>query len=137
MGVDINPDYIAYAQKNYSGNFIAADVTQFEITETFDLILLNSLLHHIDDDGVVSLLRSIPRFMHSKSEVHILDLEMPDRMGIPRLLAKSDRGNYVRTRKAWESIFKGHFKKNGLTPYSVSIAGIGLWNMLHFRGELK
>src|SRR5512141_493278 len=49
-GLDINEGYIADARRRYGRDFRVADVTRFVpgTIEPGDMILLNSLLHHID-----------------------------------------------------------------------------------------
>src|SRR5262245_6399808 len=58
LGVDINPAYIAHARRTSGGTFAVADVQSESIPGrgTYDFVLVNSLLHHLDDESVSSLL---------------------------------------------------------------------------------
>jgi SAM-dependent methyltransferase len=60
LGIDINPEYVASARKRYPGRFEVADATAFAAGgETFDFVLVNSVLHHIDDPGTVRTLERL------------------------------------------------------------------------------
>ena len=61
-----------------------ADVTSdIPSSSKFDLILMNSLMHHLDDAGVAHLLGSLPTLLADDGEIHILDLVLAER-GLPR-----------------------------------------------------
>ena len=54
FGFDINAKYIELAKKNFSsrGNFTCQDILQASssnFTDTFDVVMANGVLHHIDD----------------------------------------------------------------------------------------
>ena len=68
---------------------------------TYDFVLVNSLLHHLDDDSVSSLLADLRRYVSSDGHIHVIDLELPERRGIPRALALGDRGDYPRSLQSW------------------------------------
>ena len=138
-GFDINPSYIRYAQKKYKRNFVVQDVCSFEAAEgdRFDFILLNSLLHHLSDDETHRILGQLGKLVSQGGFVHIVDLVLPDRSGIPRWLAKSDRGDFPRPLAAWEEIFTTYFGTAVFEPYPVKLFGIDLWNLVYFKGEPK
>src|SRR6185437_14584872 len=58
VGLDINPGYIADARARHGRDFRVADVTQLDpaTLQPADMILLNSLLNHLDDAEVHRLL---------------------------------------------------------------------------------
>jgi SAM-dependent methyltransferase len=132
VGLDINPGYIADARARHGRDFRVADVTQLDpaTLQPADMILLNSLLHHLDDAEVHRLLAALPPLLAPGGAVHILDLVLPERASIHRLMAKLDRGLYARPLDAWRAIFSSHFSVQLFEPYTFG----GLWSMVYFRG---
>src|SRR5690348_11667743 len=58
VGIDINSKYIRLARRRYKGKFLVADITKsHEILDGFyDFILINSFLHHIEEDAATQIL---------------------------------------------------------------------------------
>ncbi len=137
LGLDLNPQYIAFARKRFKRNFLVADAVTFspDPGEKFDFVLMNSLLHHIDDEGVHKLLSNVRELLGEDGEVHILDLELPETPGIALHLARADRGNYARKRETWRNVFTNYYQMLNFEPYSVGLFGVPLWNMVYFRGK--
>lgn len=143
-GLDWNSDYIQYARQKYSRDdsgreFIAADARTWQPQEggEFDLVLANSFFHHIDDDSTDQILRRVSRSLSAGGHVHILDLVLPERSGIGRWLAERDRGDFPRPLSHWEELFGRHFESLTFEPFTIRMMGVGLWNMVHFRGQPK
>jgi SAM-dependent methyltransferase len=139
MGIDLNPDYIASARRRFGRPFVAADIRTYTPSSDkgFDFILVNSLLHHIDDAGTHEILSNLAALLTQDGYVHILDLILPDRSGLARTIALSDRGHYPRQASAWEAIFRVHFEPVLVEPYPLGIFGTTLWNMLYFKGRRR
>lgn len=137
LGVDINPAYIADATRRFGPRFQVADVTTMKIEpgQGYDCILLNSLLHHIPDDGVGRLLSSLPGLLSEDGAVHILDLVLPDKPSIARFLARHDRGDFPRELETWRAVFTRHFRPVIFEPYPLGALGVTLWSMVYFQGR--
>jgi SAM-dependent methyltransferase len=137
LGVDINPAYIAHARRRHSGTFVVADVQSDPIPgrETYDFVLVNSLLHHLDDGAVSSLLGDVRRYVSTDGHVHVIDLELPERRGIPRTLALGDRGDHPRSFPAWRALLTEHFDEVVFEPFGVPSRGPMLWSMVYFKGR--
>lgn len=57
LGVDINPRYISTARRLYRLDFLQADATALTVGERgYDIVLINSLMHHLDDGQLRALL---------------------------------------------------------------------------------
>ena len=58
LGVDLNPAYIDHARRKHASHFEVADVRTDSVPGkgTYDFVLVNSLLHHLDDVAASSLL---------------------------------------------------------------------------------
>jgi len=138
-GLDINRRYIERARDRYEGRFIVADATAPDILngERFDFILVNSFLHHLPTDPVSKTLRRVNELLTDEGRVHVLDLVLPARRSLARLLAGADRGNYPRPIADWRDLLEGLFEPVSLEPFVLSAAGIPLWNMFHFTGRKR
>ena len=136
-GVDINPDYIANAQRRFPGRFLVGDVTDPAVlpAEQFDCVLLNSLMHHLDDDAVTGLLGRLDRFLTPGGSIHILDLVLPPHWGAARALARLDRGRFARPIAQWTALFERAMHVDVLEQYPLGIPGIPLWQMVYCAGR--
>ena len=139
LGLDINPRYIDYARDRYGRRFDVADIRTYETPadERFDFVLMNSLLHHIDEANVRRMLLQLRGVLADGGHVHIIDLVLPNRKGIPRTLAQCDRGDFARPLEAWEEIFGEFYESVVLEPFDVRLGGIRLWNLVYFKGKAR
>ncbi|HET9697295.1 MAG TPA: class I SAM-dependent methyltransferase [Terriglobales bacterium] len=137
LGLDFNPQYIENARRRFKGNFEVADVTQYraEPGTRFDFILVNSILHHIDDRNTDRILSHLNTLLTPDGHVHILELVTPEKPGIARKLAQMDRGKYARPLDCWRDLFSKHFETEIFEPYPLGMFGVPLWNMIYFKGR--
>jgi SAM-dependent methyltransferase len=136
VGVDINERYLAIARAKYRGRFIQADLETAELSSlgTFDTILVNSFLHHLPDDAVGRILRQLHDRLGPDGRVHILELVLPERRSLARMMAKLDRGRYARPLAAWSDLFDAHFEPVSVEPYQF---GGSLWAMVYYQGKAR
>lgn len=139
LGVDINPGYIRDAERRFGPRFQVADVTTMELVpgKGWDLILVNSLLHHLPDGAVDRLLAHLATLLSENGAVHVLDLVLPERLSAARVLAKLDRGDYPRPLEVWRKTFSRHFETVRLEPYALGMLGLELWSMVYFQGRRR
>jgi SAM-dependent methyltransferase len=139
LGIDFNAEYIASARARHGRDFIVADVTTYEVPsdQRFDLILANSLFHHIDTANTRRILAHLATLLAEDGHVHILDLVLPARPSISRFLARADRGDYPRPLDEWRETFESAFETVVFEPYPLGAAGITLWNMVYFKGRAR
>jgi trans-aconitate methyltransferase len=139
LGIDFNPSYVESARRRHGREFIVADITRFQVApdQRFDLILANSLLHHIDDASTHHILAHLATLLTEDGHVHILDLVLPTRPSVSRLLARADRGDYPRPLEQWRAIFTAAFEPVVFEPYPLGAAGVTLWNMVYFKGRAR
>jgi len=136
LGVDINPRYVARARKRHGLRFEVADVTRHQVQdEPFDFILVNSLLHHVGDAECDRILAHLATLLTPDGHIHVLDLVLPTRPSVSRLLARLDRGDHPRLLEAWQTLLGRHFETDVFEPYDLGLAGIPLWKMVYFRGR--
>ena len=136
VGVDINEHYLEVARSRHAGSFVQADLSTADLSHLgrFDMILVNSFLHHLTDDGVDHILRRIPGLLDADGRVHILELVLPERRNLARVMARADRGRYARGVERWRALFEHHFEPVLIEPYML---GKWLWAMLYFQGKAK
>jgi len=136
-GIDMNHRYIEFARKKHRGTFIAGDVTQYDFSTlgTFDVILLNSFLHHIDDASLNSLFSRVKTLLSENGHVYIIDVFLPDRIGPAYILSRLDQGDYVRKPDHWKTLLGKHFSCQDFREFNLSLGPITLWNMFYFKGS--
>jgi SAM-dependent methyltransferase len=139
LGIDINADYIESARQSYGRDFIIADARTYRVApeSRFDFILVNSFLHHIATADVMELLTHLRTLLTDDGCIHILEPVLPVGWPVARLVARADRGKFVRPLQEWKSIFSAIFCPIVVEPYPLRGAGITLWNMLYFKGSAQ
>lgn len=139
VGLDINERYIDTARRRHRGTFRTGDIRTYEpdVRERFDFILVNSVLHHLDTEVVTNILASLSRQLTDDGHVHILELVLPKRIGVARMLARADRGRYARPLLDWQRIFEDVFEPVVLEPYHVGRLHTHLWEMVYFKGKAR
>jgi SAM-dependent methyltransferase len=137
LGIDINPLYIERARRKYGRSFIVADAAFYEPAagESYDLILMNSFLHHLDVEAVDRVLSRVATLLSAEGNIHILDLVLPPKPSISRWLALHDRGGFPRRLEEWRQVFARHFQILAFEPYPLTALGVTLWNMVYCRGK--
>ena len=137
MGLDINPAYIEFANKKYGRKFEVADVRYLDVPKGsgFDFVLINSLLHHLEIADVRTLLARVSDLLTDDGRVHILDLVMPRRPSIARLLAQWDRGDHPRKLEEWHALLSESLELEVFEPYSLPLFGPTLWQMVYVSGR--
>lgn len=139
LGIDINPAYVESARRRFPVAFQVADVTrlQAEAGAPFDLILVNSILHHLDDRAVTLVMSSLERLLAADGSVHVLELVAPAEPGLARTLARLDRGRHARPLERWRALLEPHFEPVRFQPYALGLLGVPLWQMVHFQGRRR
>jgi len=139
LGIDINPGYIADARRRYGRRFVVADVTEYSVASEgkFDFILVNSLLHHITDDGVRKLLSHLSSLLSADGHAHIVDILLPERRSIPWMLARLDRGEFPRPIPALRRLVEESFDVVDSEEHYLTIGPLRLWNMAYFKCRVR
>ena len=139
LGIDFNPAYIESARQRTGREFIVADVTKYEVEDDrrFDLILANSLFHHIDSESTRRILAHLATLLAPDGHVHIFDLVLPPRPSVARLLARADRGDFPRPLEEWRTLFGEAFEIEVFEPYHLGAGGVSMWNMVYFKGRAR
>jgi SAM-dependent methyltransferase len=139
LGIDFNPAYIESARRRHGRKFVVADVTSYQVPndERFDLILANSLFHHIDSASTSRILSHLATLLSDDGHIHVFDLVLPLRPSVSRFLARADRGEHPRPLEEWRELFTAAFEPVVFEPYRLGTAGVTLWNMVYFKGRAR
>ena len=106
IGLDHNPNYIATATKKYGskGTFICAGVDQLNDygLKTFDRIIILGVMHHLNDAQLTQLMMSLKSRLNADGVLITFDGAFEDgQKFIAKILAKNDRGKFVRTKQQY------------------------------------
>lgn len=137
VGIDINAKYIAEASARFRGRFLVGDVADPSVLpdERFDCVFANSLMHHLPDDVVDRLFARMAALTAPGGRAHLLDLLLPARPSMARLLARMDRGDYPRPEADWIAAFERHFRIVHREVYPLGVPGVPLWWMIYLVGD--
>lgn len=136
VGIDVNDHYLEIARRKYRGQFVQADLATADLSTlgVFDTILVNSFLHHVPDDEVGRILGQLQHLLEPDGRVHVLELVMPERASVAKVMATLDRGRFARPLAVWRQLFETHFEPVAIEPYRC---GGPLWSMVYFQGKLR
>jgi SAM-dependent methyltransferase len=111
-GMDLNEKHISSARQRYGerGRFIVGDVARDlnQQNESFDLINVSGLLHHLSDDEARSLFRSIRPLVKPRGRIVTLDpVWLPKQRAAVKFLYRLDSGMNIRTPEGYASLLEG------------------------------
>lgn len=131
VGIDLNPKYVEYAQQRFAGQFICSDAVDFDYEPLgkFDLIFLNSLMHHLSDQGCRNLLTKLKSCLASEGTLAILDLVLDNTSPVAYALAKADRGDFARPEDEWRDLLDSTVGPHLFQRYDISVGPLPLWRM--------
>jgi SAM-dependent methyltransferase len=137
IGIDFNQRYIDYVSRKYARRFICADAITFDYEPLgqFDLIFMNSLMHHLPTDGCRTLLSKLYDRIAPNGTLVVLDLILDDTCRIAHFLAKADRGEFPRPEHEWRALLDETIHPRLFQRYDVGIGTLPLWRF--FMAEAK
>lgn len=111
-GMDLNEKHIVSARRRFGdrGRFIVGDAARDlnQENDTFDLISVSALLHHLSDDEARSLFRSIRPLLRPGGRIVTLDpVWLPKQRAVVKLLNRLDSGMNIRTPEGYASLLEG------------------------------
>jgi SAM-dependent methyltransferase len=141
LGVDLNEDCIEYARRRYPAKtFVVADIRDqaFKAASgTYDFVLVNSVLHHLDLEDTRGLLSNLSGLVAPDGHIHVIELVLPRATGVPRFLAQNDRGDYPRALSEWHNLFVEHFETVVFEPFTLGVVGVPLLELVYFKGKSR
>lgn len=109
-GFDISTKYINFAKNKYKdrNNIYLKDElasTKSLKDQTFDYIILNKLLHHLDDNEVLNLFKLCKNHLNNNGKIITLDPCFVNKQKIISYwIVNNDRGQNVRTIQGYQDI---------------------------------
>lgn len=134
LGIDLNPAYIKTAQSKFpDSKFMVADAANLQLGDIkYDVILINSLMHHLTDEECISLLESCRNCMGNDSVLIAQEPLIPSNGKIiDNLFMKMDRGDHFRQLESWRTLFdKAGFEFAKEKTYPLKLANlVTAWTM--------
>lgn len=120
IGFDTDQAYINYAKNRYGnvGTFYCQEFNDVAADKNgvFDLVIMNGLLHHLDDNSVKLLLERVKKVLKPDAYVVTLDgCYIDNQSSIAKRLLDGDRGKFVREKGQYESLASDVF--NSVASY--------------------
>jgi SAM-dependent methyltransferase len=114
VGVDVEARYIEAARKRFGGRgtFRCEPLEHFvlEAPESFDLVMANGVLHHLDDRQADAMLGLAARAMKRNGRTVTLDgCYIEGQSRVAKALLRRDRGKFVRGEEAYLRLARPHF----------------------------
>jgi len=113
VGVDISAAYIDRARERFgaSAELRVGDATSLDDDlRDFDLVMAVGVLHHLDDEGVLALLRGSARAMSGGGRLVSVDPAFwPPQSAAARAVIKRDRGQHVRETAEYAQLARSVF----------------------------
>ena len=137
-GIDINPRHIKDAQKRYPDKtFYVQDAGNLDMAAAFDLIIVNSLIHHLSDEVAIKMFAQLIPLLKKTGKVVISEPLVPVKNEFfQRQMQRLDGGKFFRTREQYCSLFSKNFRIEKETPYPLKMFGLTGWNMVVMRLSL-
>lgn len=116
LGLDLSPEYIAAAERKFGdrARFRVGDVNelQFHSEDRFQVITAVGLLHHLNDDEVGHLVKSVRALLSANGRFVTVDNCFTDNQSpAARALIRRDRGRNVRSPGQYQALIERGFDK--------------------------
>jgi SAM-dependent methyltransferase len=112
LGVDPNPNYIAYCRRKRAGKFEQMSGERLDLSDkTFDAVLCLSVGHHLPDDSLQRVLREIKRILTDDGVFFFADAIRPiaRRRPVAALLEWLDEGRWFRREEDYVTLLGNEF----------------------------
>jgi len=132
LGIDISEKYITFAKKRcpeYS--FILASGQNLCLqSESFLQILINGVIHHLNDDIAGQLLREAHRVLRDEGKLLLIeDIETSSTKLLGKLIHQMDAGDHIRGLEKYERLVNTLFEIEESVTYYSGYCHYGLWLM--------
>lgn len=132
LGFDVDSNAVNYAKRQHPGyEFLVRDATGFKLKKKFDLVLIVGVLHHLNDQELVSTLDSVKHHLKQSGKLLIIEAIPPlfKWNFIGKMLRNKDRGSHIRKLGEYENFVNKKFnvklRKNvygGFFDYAFIVA---------------
>jgi SAM-dependent methyltransferase len=136
LGIDLDAGYVEHARQTLSGRYLQGDITRLELDERFELVLINSVLHHLhDDEAEAALARGAGHLVEHGA---LLLMDMVDPVGhsrgdgVRRLVTRMDRGRQCHSAVWLETLARRRFARVEGSAFALPADRLPLWDMRLF-----
>lgn len=133
VGVDISERYLMQARRRFTGDFVCADLSQGVPASlgNFDIIFINSFLHHLSRGNVKKLLTTCKSALKPSGKLYIIDAILSEsRWSVAYCLARLDRGKYIRPFNELSDLIADNFSQTSIGQFKIRMGFLTLWNMV-------
>jgi SAM-dependent methyltransferase len=133
LGIDIGKDYIDYAKRTYGPHFIVGDASASVdwLDRRFDIVLVHSVLHHLDDQEAIRTLVHARQLLAPGGSLHVFDVVLPPWWTFAGVLARLDEGRHVRPWEDWERVFSSALGQYQKADFPLRLFGLEAYRMFH------
>jgi SAM-dependent methyltransferase len=117
IGLDINPDYIAFAGRTYGtkGTFVVGDTRSLRADSRFqdaDIVMALGVLHHLDDQEAADCIQFAYDALKEKGRFVCHEpCWIPNQGAISKFIMSTDRGRDIRTEQQYCQLAAKAFKR--------------------------
>jgi SAM-dependent methyltransferase len=116
VGIDSSAPYIRAARRRFGerARFLLSPIRDVVLDDpgSYHLAMATGVVHHLDDEGAVSLFRLASRALRPDGRLVTLDGCYEERQSsLARLLLRLDRGKFVRQRAAYVQLASQVFRR--------------------------
>jgi ubiquinone/menaquinone biosynthesis C-methylase UbiE len=136
FGIDYNPAYIEQASRRFpERSFAVQDAAALDVGgRQFDLVLVNSLLHHLTDDQGKSMLAALAPALAPNGFVILNEPLIPPRGSwFKQFMMKGDRGAFFRSHTQYLDLFAPAYTVAAEHAYEMRLLGLAGWSMMIFK----
>jgi SAM-dependent methyltransferase len=112
-GIDLNEKHIDFARERYGsrGRFIVGNAADdLRLGESFDLINVSALLHHLTDSQAIALFSSLKRLLKPDGRIVTIDnVWLAEQRAAVRLINALDSGMNIRTPEQYRGLLGDQF----------------------------
>lgn len=124
VGIEPNASYVRDARAQFPGIELHGGTVpevRDRITGSFDLVVLEGVLHHIDDETAIEALAFAAERLTPGGRLVALDPVLLERQHpVARALARLDRGKHVRSLEGYRALAVGPFRQELVNVSVVS-----------------
>lgn len=125
-GIDIDSKFVDYARnkfRNYpNAHWVTADIRSNPFEEnTFDYVLFAGAGHHIPDDMLCTVLKSLIGVVKKNGQIYLIDIVARPEIDNwwKKLLIKYDQGQFTRTEARYKEIISQFYNQVTLVSDSI------------------
>lgn len=119
-GYDLSKKYISAATKKYGnrGNWHCSSISKIKLKNkgSFDIAIASGILHHINDEEVISLAKIVKNALNSSGRFVCVENAFTESQStISKFIISMDRGKYIRSPEGYKTLLLNHFKHVNFT----------------------